>query len=94
MPSILTLEGPGLGARALVNSTFPSRILSPSPGLQGFEFSATAANFWLGIGLGVAGTILVGRIQRGEPLFKKKSSADVAGASLGRCGRRNRRSRR
>ena len=85
MPSIMTLEG-----ASFVNGNFQPRILSPSPGLQGLEFSATAANFWLGIGLGIAGTILVGRVKRGEPIFKTKSSSEVSGAR----GRRRRKGRR
>ena len=47
MPSIFTLEGPNLNLQP--------RILSTSPlGVTGL--SQAAANFWLGIGLGVLGT--------------------------------------
>jgi hypothetical protein len=80
MPSIMTLEGPSLHGRSLVSGTFRPQILSTSPALGFASFTASAANFWLGAGLGVIGTIAAQRVMSGKPLWNKKSSSDVSGA--------------
>ena len=83
MPSIFTLSGPTLDRPS---THFPSRILSTTPSLRGalgaMSFSTAAANFWLGLAMGVGGYWGLNKYII-EPNRKKPRGGDMAG--LGRC---------
>lgn len=96
MPSIFVLSGPNLSglSAAPQNHTFPSRILSTTPlqdalGVTGL--SQAAANFWLGIGLGVAGMAAFHHWALPALRHPKKSSSGVSGPHYKKPRRRSRR---
>lgn len=97
MPSVFTLEG--LHGRSIVNGLHGKAVTivnNPfrAPALGFASFTASAANFWLGAGLGVIGTIAAQRVMSGKPLWNKKSSSEgVDGARSRRRGRSRRKER-